>query len=240
MSDTIYFAIGDVHGETAKLADLHASILDRIAFEGAPAHIVHLGDYVDRGPDSRGVIDRVMRMQERFRHDARVKVSALLGNHEEMMLSAWSSGPGGSETIWLQQGGKETVDSYLDGRPLDGDWRAVVPKTHMRWLASLPDMLRDAERGLVFVHAGIEPASFPACSEHVHIWTRSPRFFDEAQWPQRSELDGLVVVHGHTPRGFEPEHTPRRINVDTAACYGGPLTAVMLKPGARPQFLTAR
>lgn len=239
MSDLIYFAIGDVHGEAAKLAALHEAILERIAFERAPAHIVHLGDYVDRGPDSRGVIERVMQMQERFRNDPRIKVSALLGNHEEMMLSAWSSGPGAADETWMMQGGAEAVASYLDGRDRD-EWRAAIPKTHMRWLAGLPHILHDVERKLVFVHAGIEPAAFPACSEHVHIWTRSPRFFDEAQWPSREELDGLTVIHGHTPRGFEPEHTPRRINVDTGACFGGPLTAVMLKPGSAPQFLAAR
>lgn len=240
MNDVIYFAIGDIHGEAAKLAALHGAILDRIAFEKAPAHIVHLGDYVDRGPDSSGVITQVTALQQRFADDPAVKVTALLGNHEEMMLSAWSAGPGAPDEGWIEQGGREAVASYLQGKPLEGDWRARVPKAHMRWIASLPHLLYDRERRLVFVHAGIEPANFPDCSEHVHLWTRSPRFMDDALWPQREELDGLVVVHGHTPRSYEPEITTRRINVDTAACFGGPLTAVVLKPGAPPEFLMAR
>ena len=68
------------------------------------------------------------------------------------------------------------------------------------------------------------------------MWARSSKFTDASSWPDRAELEGLTVVHGHTPQD-EPEVEPRRINVDTGACYGGPLTAVMLKPGAEPSFL---
>ena len=86
MAGPIYFAIGDVHGEADKLRQLHAAILDRIAFEGRAAKIVHLGDYVDRGPDSRGVVDAVMAIEARFNRDPAIEVVSLMGNHEQMML----------------------------------------------------------------------------------------------------------------------------------------------------------
>ncbi len=76
MAGLIYFAIGDVHGESRKLGELHAAILERIAFEGAPARIIHLGDYVDRGPDTKGVIERVMALEARFANDASISVKS--------------------------------------------------------------------------------------------------------------------------------------------------------------------
>lgn len=239
MIDLIHFAIGDIHGEAAKLDALHAAILDRIAFEKRPARVVHLGDYVDRGPDSRGVVERVMELQARFRNDSQIEVVALLGNHEQMMFDAWAAGPGSEDESWMSQGGAETVASYGHNPDSGLDWCELVPKAHLRWIAGLPDMLHDEEQKLAFVHAGIEPSVFPLCTDRVHLWTRSDRFFNTGDWPARPELDGLTVIHGHTPQGFEPELTGRRINVDTAACFGGPLTAVMLMAGAAPQVLRA-
>ena len=88
MAAHTYFAIGDIHGEADKLARLHAAILDRIAFEGGPAKIVHLRDYIDRGPNSRSVIERVMALEARFAGDANIQVVSLRGNHEQMLLDA--------------------------------------------------------------------------------------------------------------------------------------------------------
>jgi serine/threonine protein phosphatase 1 len=102
----------------------------------------------------------------------------------------------------------------------------------------LPGVLH-RERRLVFVHAGIEPAQFPDEDQRTYLWTRSERFFLQWQWPDREELKGLMVIHGHTPKSFDPEIYPHRINVDTGAVFGGPLTAVKLKEGARPEFLRA-
>jgi serine/threonine protein phosphatase 1 len=236
MAGLIYFAIGDVHGESRKLAELHAAILERIAFEGAPARIIHLGDYVDRGPDTRGVIERVMALEARFASDPSISVKSLKGNHEQMMLDAYDrTADAGS---WWSQGGAEAADSYAGGSGLAGqDWRQTIPADHISWMRGLESIAFDRERAIAFVHAGIEPASFPDCADAVRLWTRSDRFFDHANWPEREELKNLLVVHGHTPRSYQPENFPHRINVDTGACFGGPLTAVMLKEGAEPQFL---
>jgi len=236
MAGLIYFAIGDVHGESRKLGELHMAILDRIALEGAPACVVHLGDYVDRGPDTKGVIERVMALEARFANDPSISVISLKGNHEQMMLDAYDGAidAGG----WWSQGGAEAADSYVGGSGLAGqDWRDSVPAEHIAWMRGLGSIHFDSERAIAFVHAGIEPSSFPECPEAVRLWTRSDRFFDHANWPERGELKNLLVVHGHTPRSYQPENFPHRINVDTGACFGGPLTAVMLKQGVAPQFL---
>lgn len=240
MAGPIYFAIGDVHGEAEKLRRLQDAILDRIAFEARATKIIFLGDYVDRGPDSRGVIEVVMALEARFDRDPAVEVISLMGNHEQMMLDAYDAlypQDGGS---WWAQGGSETADSYAGG-PGQGnaDWRATIPAQHIKWLRKLPAMYRDDARRLVFVHAGIDPSRFPREDANTYLWTRSDRFFQQSEWPDREELKDLMVVHGHTPKSFEPEVFPHRINVDTGAVFGGPLTAVILKDGARPEFLRA-
>lgn len=236
MPGPIYFAIGDVHGEADKLRQLHGAILDRIAFEGRPAKIVHLGDYVDRGPSSRSVIDQVMAFEKRFDGNPAIEVVSLMGNHEQMMLDAYDAGPASEDGMWWSQGGEETAASY--GAP-GGAWREAVPKEHISWMRRLPGMLFDKQRKLVFVHAGIEPSTFPQEDQRTYLWTRSDRFFQQWQWPDRDELKGLMVIHGHTPKSHDPEIYPHRINVDTGAVFGGPLTAVMLKEGSRPEFLRA-
>lgn len=238
MASPIYFAIGDVHGESRKLGEMHTAILDRIALEGAPGCIIHLGDYVDRGPDSRGVIERVMALEERFRNDRVISVVSLKGNHEQMMLDAFdgSIDAGG----WWSQGGAEAADSYAGGQgKADADWRDLIPRAHVDWIRGLGSIRHDDARRLVFVHAGIEPSAFPNEGDQTYLWTRSDRFFDRNNWPDRPHLKNLTVIHGHTPRNFQPEVFAHRINVDTGACFGGPLTAVMLKEGAAPEFLRA-
>jgi serine/threonine protein phosphatase 1 len=242
MAGPIYFAIGDIHGEADKLAALHIAIRDRIAFENRAAVIVHLGDYVDRGPDSRRVIEQVMALERRFDNDPTIRVVSLMGNHELMMLDALDGD--GSDRVygdaWRASGGRSTIASYVDKRDDAVEWKGAIPPEHVTWLRSRPAMLYDPTRKLAFVHAGIDPSEFPDCSDEIRLWTRSDRFFVDANWPDREVLKGLTVVHGHTPTDdSRPEVTFRRINVDTGACFGGPLTAVMLKDGEVPSFLRA-
>jgi serine/threonine protein phosphatase 1 len=237
MAGPIYFAIGDIHGEASKLRQIHDAILGRIALEKRVAKIVHLGDYVDRGPDSRGVIDSVIAFEQRFDRDPLVEVVSLMGNHEQMMLDSLDAlGAGGNDESWRSQGGRETVASYASaGRA----WPDTIPKAHIDWLRKRPSLLYDRQRRLAFVHAGIDPARFPDCPDMIRLWTRAARFFDTSSWPDREELKDLLVIHGHTPKTYQPEIDPRRINIDTGACFGGPLTAVMLMEGEAPDFLRA-
>jgi serine/threonine protein phosphatase 1 len=235
MKDTTYYAIGDVHGMATKLARLHDMIAERIGREGGPSAIVHLGDYVDRGPNSRGVIDLIRGIEAR--PPAGVAVHSLRGNHEQLMLDAFDSEK--AESDWFTNGGYAVLTSY-GVTDADENWRGAIDPEHIAWLRALPLLIRDEERGLAFVHAGIEPAKFPDCGDETHLWTRSRRYFETKSWPKRPELKDLLVVHGHTPTDdYAPFADARRINVDTGAVYGGPLTCVVLAPGDRPRFLYA-
>jgi serine/threonine protein phosphatase 1 len=162
------------------------------------------------------------------------------GNHEELMLHAYDKTESVGVYFWAENGGDETIQSYMMANGVQDDFRDAIDAAHIAWVRQLPTMIRDEERGLVFVHGGIDPRTFPLCSDEIRMWTRSQKFFDPGRWPERAELEGVLVIHGHTPtHDCKPHANPRRINVDTGACFGGPLTAVVLAPGERPRFLHA-
>jgi len=199
------FAIGDVHGCIAKLTRL----LDRCLRHAGerPYRFVFVGDYVDRGPDSRSVIALLIEMQRRRPAD----VICLRGNHEALMLEALSTG---DLSLWLLNGAAETIASYGIDDP------AALPQRDFDWVAALPICYDDGRR--YFVHAGVNPA-FPLDqqSEHDRLWIREPFLSSTRDY-------GRFIVHGHTPqRSGLPELRPNRLNLDTAAVYGGPLTAAV-------------
>lgn len=234
MTERIVYAIGDVHGEAEMLTALHERILADIAKENASALIVHLGDLVDRGPDSCGAVAAAMALAKAA--PAGVEVASVKGNHEAMMLAACQP-DADRETVshWRLSGGEETIASY-GGDPRSKGWAAAIDPDHLDWLDALPTWLVDAERKLVLVHAGVEPATFPECDETIRMWTRTRRFFESYAWP--APLAGWTVVHGHTPLDVPvPEVVGGRINVDTGAVFGGPLSAAVLAPGEAPRFL---
>lgn len=238
-AETIYYAIGDVHGMAKSLQALHAQILADHERRGGKAAVIHLGDYVDRGSDSRGVIELAMGLEKKAEKMKNLSVHALLGNHEQMMLDAFDEKGSTAVEHWFGNGGSDTVKSYTRGRDADKrTWREAIDPAHIDWLRALPTMLVDETRKLVFVHAGIDPITYPDCKDEIRIWTRSPRFFDPDRWPDRAELEDIRVIHGHTPTSdLAPDIGPRRINVDTGAVYGGALTCVVLAPGEQAQFL---
>lgn len=234
MSDVIYYAIGDVHGEIEKLDRLLGFIREDARLRDAAHKIVFLGDLIDRGPDSRSVVERAKALCDGG------QAIAIKGNHEELMLHACDKRESMGVYWWAENGGDETILSYVRANGYADDFRDAIDPAHIAWLRDLPAMIRDEKRGLVFVHGGIDPKTFPNCTDEVRMWTRSNKFFDPGRWPARPELEGLVVVHGHTPtHDFKPHSNPRRINVDTGACFGGPLTAVVLAPGEERRFLHA-
>jgi serine/threonine protein phosphatase 1 len=235
MSDCTYYAIGDVHGEAEKLDRLLHLIREDALRRKVPHMIVFLGDLVDRGAGSRAVVERVMMLT------LGGEALTIKGNHEELMLHAYDNRESVGIYWWAENGGDETITSYMMSNGHCDDWRDAIDKAHISWLRSLPVMLRDQARGLVFVHGGIDPWRFPDCSDEVRLWTRSRTFFRSRDWPKREELESIsFVVHGHTPtEDFEPDWQPRRINVDTGACFGGPLTCVVLALGEEPRFLRA-
>jgi serine/threonine protein phosphatase 1 len=243
MSQRIFYAIGDVHGERDLLVALHDAIDEHWKREGGgrPATVVHIGDYVDRGPDSRGVVEHLIGLQRMPEKRPEIDIVCLMGNHERLMLDAMATGEHATVVNWLLNGGEATVESYRRAAPPNTPLQELAPKEHIDWMTALPTRIIDREAGLVFVHAGVQPKKFPDCKDEVRLWTRAQDFMNDAKWPKNKQLDGLMVVHGHTPTNdAEPYAGPRRVNIDTGACYGGPLTAAVFKDGAPPTFLYAR
>ena len=117
----------------------------KLASEKSPAVIVHLGDYVDRGPDSKGVIEQILALEAMFEGSDRIRVVSLKGNHEQMMLDAFDASgfdpdEGGH---WFMNGGSETADSYAGGPGrADRNWRDTLPKEHVAFLRRLPTLWR--------------------------------------------------------------------------------------------------
>ncbi|MCK6452941.1 MAG: serine/threonine protein phosphatase [Alphaproteobacteria bacterium] len=226
-SDLIY-AVGDVHGRSDLLARLHDLIReDAAARPPGSRTLVYLGDFVDRGHDSRGVIDLVLAPDL-----PGFECLALLGNHDWMMREFLRSplevGPG-----WMLNGARATLQSYgvkppstaldVEGMLAARDALAeALPMAHWNFLNDLRLYL--ARPGYLFVHAGIRPGR-PADKQSIEdlIWIRE-EFLD-------SDADhGAVVVHGHTIAPA-PDVRRNRIGIDTGAYYSGRLTAVVLGNG---------
>jgi serine/threonine protein phosphatase 1 len=218
------YAIGDPHGCAARLASLHAAIAEDAARRPGPSVlVVHLGDYVDRGADSAGVVALL-------RGPAPVpgaRMVNLAGNHEQMMLAALD--PEADEEVvsfWLDNGGGPTLESY-GADPRDMRSWAAVPQGELDFLRGLAGGFPLG--GYFFAHAGVRPEVPLDRQDPMDLaWIREPFL----SW--RGGL-GAVVVHGHTPaRG--PEVLAHRIGIDTGAVYGGPLTCAVLE-GERVGFL---
>lgn len=219
------YAIGDIHGRIDLLDRLHILIEADMATAPERRVIVYLGDYIDRGPDSALVIERVCRHRPRG-----AEVVALLGNHEAMMLEFLDAPYGGA--LWLANGGDATLASYKVRVPHSYDellitqraLRGALPRHHWHFLENLQVEARFGD--YLFVHAGIKPG-LPLdrqAREHM-IWIRD-LFLD-------SEADhGVVVVHGHTIV-HEVEWRSNRIGIDTGAYTTGRLTALVLAGGGR-------
>lgn len=236
--ETTYYAIGDVHGEAERLAKLHEVILADAAGREGPAMIIHLGDLVDRGADSRAAVALAMGLQARC--PPGVSTLTLRGNHEQMMIDALATRADSDVRQWFNNGGRAALASYVathDEAVASGDWADAIDAEHLAFLRAAPTLYTDEARKLAFVHAGVDLRTFPNCTDEIRQWTRSPRFYRGDDWPERPELEGWRFIHGHTPtKTDDPEETPWRINVDTGACFGGPLTCVVLPPGEEPGY----
>ena len=220
------YAIGDIHGRRDLFNALIACIeLDDRLRKPADTTIVLLGDLVDRGPDSAGVIDAARALK------ARRKVRIICGNHEEMFLRCFED----LELFrnFLRFGGRETVLSY----PLDLErWnsagieagqaimRESVPEADLSFMRSFEDRVVIGD--YCFVHAGILPGVDIDDQAEQHLrWIREPFLSDNSN-------HGFVIVHGHTITEA-PEFRHNRIGIDTGAYASGRLTALALEGEAR-------
>lgn len=215
--------ISDIHGELNKFARL----LEKVNYDSKRDQLILLGDYIDRGPDSAAVLDKVMELK---------KQGALIlkGNHEDMMAQAFSS----PEFIkrWVRNGGKETLQSY--GYPIDDedDLETVIEKIsplkatdkvkeHLDFIDSLDFYIETDE--MIFVHGGVHPATpLKDTDPQVLIWIR-----DEFHQGYNGEK---TVVFGHTPtNSFHEGYNiffgeNRIIGIDGGCVYGGQLNCLEL------------
>jgi serine/threonine protein phosphatase 1 len=223
------YAIGDVHGCLERLVTLHWSIAaDLAAHPVEDSLLIHLGDYVDRGPDSAGVLQLLACDTLAPKVARRVN---LLGNHEFMMRQALA-GDRQHAGHWLDNGGEQTLESYGLQVPVamkPEAWRRAVAPTAIAFLNGLE--YKYTEGSYLFVHAGIRPGvTLKNQTAEDLLWIREPFLSD------RAERD-VVVVHGHTPKP-EPEIFANRIGIDTGAVMGGRLTCLVLEDDTM-RFLTA-
>lgn len=216
------YVVGDVHGHGDKLARIHGAVRTDLANRPvADAILVHLGDLIDRGPDSAACVAALA--------DGApipgVRTVNLMGNHEWMLLAALDGGRDDADR-WLDNGGDQTLWSWgLKSRQTPAEWIAGIPAPHLAFIRSLP--LHHEDEGYLFVHAGVRPGVPLARQRDVDLlWIREAflhwggTMLPEAPW--------RVVVHGHTPAPA-PELKPNRIGLDTGAGKGGPLTCAVLE-----------
>jgi serine/threonine protein phosphatase 1 len=220
------YAIGDIHGCDAQLAELHEIIAEDLARRPVDvAMLLHVGDYVDRGADTAGVLARLAAGSP---VDSIPTVN-LLGNHDDTMLNALS-GDRAAATDWLFAGGKPALQSYgIDPESPRESWPAQMPPEHLEFLRRLS--LCHQEGGYFFVHAGVRPGiALDRQTREDMLRIRQPFLYTERDL-------GAVVVHGHTPVKA-PVVQHNRIAIDTGAVFGGVLTCVVLE-GETIGFLTA-
>jgi Calcineurin-like phosphoesterase len=206
MEGSLTYAIGDVHGCFDKLVRLLGRC--RLHCGARPMRLVFVGDYVDRGPQSRRVVELLIDTQ-RTSPD---RVVCLRGNHEAMLLAATEGDD--MEALWLVNGAGATLRSYGVAQA------AEMPAEHLAWFRSLALAYDDGRR--YFVHAGVDPrVPLAQQREHDQLWIREPFLRHQGEY-------GRLIVHGHTPLpSGRPDLHANRLNIDTGAVLGGPLTAAV-------------
>jgi len=220
MESAFTFAIGDTHGCHKALLQMLEQCRDHAA--GRRYRLIFIGDYIDRGPNSRAVVETLRGLAQRDPEN----VVCLMGNHEDMLLDAIDSG---DPTHWLRNGGRDTLASYGVRDPQE------LPADDIAWLKSLRLSFDDGKR--FFAHAGVDPdLPLDRQPKDALLWIRGPFL--------RATKDyGRLIVHGHTPlEDAKPDVRANRVNIDTACVYGGVLTAAVFTsevvgPAA---FLSAR
>jgi len=189
-------AVGDIHGCLRQLRQLMEQVQPTVSDQ-----VVFLGDYIDRGLDSRGVLDYLLDFASRFPRTVFLK-----GNHEEMFLEFVA---GRNQLLYVLNGGQATLENYQEADKLR------IPKSHLDFLRNLR-IFYETER-FIFVHAGLRPGlPLAAQSEKDMVWIREEFLHSDYDW-------GKTIVFGHTPR-LNVLLSSQRIGIDTGAVYGRALS----------------
>ena len=222
------FAIGDIHGCLKELTSLHKKILTYDKFEVKNDIIIYLGDYIDRGKNSKEVINQILKLK-----DNNIKTINLMGNHDEFMIDFLFNKKNNIKS-WLNFGADQTFRSYnieIVEFIKDGFEEDVIDKLRKTMIKNMEEShinffknleLSYSSENYLFVHAGIDPyKKLSEQSEKDYLWSRSEKFFSK---DFKSEK---IIVHGHTPEE-NIVNDPYRINVDSGCYFSGKLSSVCL------------
>ena len=222
------FAIGDIHGSLSELTSLHKKILAHEMFDVKKDIIIYLGDYIDRGKNSKEVINQILKLKNN-----NIKTINLMGNHDEFMIDFLFNKKNNIE-YWLNFGIDQTLRSYdielvefiKDGfddnniNKLRDTFLKKLDEDHVNFFKNL--VISFSTEKYLFVHAGIDPKKkLKNQTKKDYLWSRSENFFDENFKAEK------IIIHGHTPVEKNINY-PYRINVDTGCYFSGKLSCVCL------------
>ena len=206
------YAIGDIHGRLDLLTALYSKIIDDVKRVNDPkgATIIFLGDMIDRGPDSKGVLDFIMNISD-YDHE-NVKHIMLKGNHELMMCDSWHGTYPTATGMWLYNGGLNTLHSFNIVENIHHIAHDKVLEPYVNWCEHLPLLYQQGN--YTFCHSGLVDFTKPFEDQEVGLlWGR----------PYKSQYIGIApnwIVHGHTAQhNCKPLIGVNTINVDVACGY---------------------
>jgi len=222
------YAIGDIHGSLNELTSLHKKILTHDKFNIKKDLLIYLGDYIDRGLNSKDVIDQILKIKNN-----KVNTVHLMGNHEEFMIDFLFNKINNIKN-WLNFGVDQTFKSYnieivefiKNGfeddiiNKLRDTLLDKIGKDHIEFFNNLK--VTFSTEKYLFVHAGVDPRKdFSEQTKKDYLWSRSNDFFHKDFKAEK------IIIHGHTP---EPNiiNDPYRINIDTGCYFSGKLSSVCL------------
>ena len=222
------FAIGDIHGCLNQLISIHDQIFNYKNYKKEEDLLIYIGDYIDRGPKSKQVIDQILQLKNK-----EIKAVFLMGNHEEMMIDFLFNKINNLEN-WLINGADQTFKSYdievvefikdgFEDHIIDKLRKVLIEKLgneHLDFFNNLQLTFSVAQ--YLFVHAGIDPIkNLTDQSKQDYLWARSDDFFHKDFKAEK------IIVHGHTPEK-NVVNFPYRINIDTGCYFSGKLSCVCL------------
>ena len=222
------YAIGDIHGCLGELTSLHKKIFTNEEFNPKEDLIVYLGDYIDRGKNSKGVINQILKLKNN-----KIKTINLMGNHDEFMIN-FLFNKNNNIKDWLNFGADQTFKSYnieIVEFIKDGFGDDVIQRLRDSLLTNMDDshinFFQDLEisystNKYLFVHAGIDPKKkLIDQNKNDYLWSRSDDFFNKNFEAEK------IIVHGHTPEQ-NVINNPYRINIDTGCYFSRKLSCVCL------------
>ncbi len=235
-----YFAIGDIHGCFKELTSLHKKILTHKNFDVKKDVLIYLGDYIDRGKNSKQVIDQILKLKE-----DKINTINLLGNHDQFLIDFLINKHNNIKN-WLNFGADQTFRSYnieIVEFIKDGFEDEVIDGLRNKFLNNIEDSHIDFFKNLelvystknyFFVHAGINPSNkLSEQTKEDYLWSRSKDFFKKDFQSEK------VIVHGHTPEEIIISD-PFRINIDSGCYFSGKLSCVCVTDSDNSRiFITA-